>query len=73
VRTKLVAELRKALSGLTPALISEHGKDLQHAPGVNPSSGFPKAPVHPQTKSDTSAAQATTTSKTGKVAVNTTP
>jgi activator of HSP90 ATPase len=73
VRTKLVAELRKALSGLTPALISEHGKDLQHAPGVNPSSGFPKATVHPQTtKSDTSAAQATTTSKTGKVAVNTT-
>ncbi|KAJ5505816.1 Activator of Hsp90 ATPase N-terminal [Penicillium expansum] len=56
VRTKLVAELRKTLSGLTPALIAEHGKDLQHAPGA-----------------DTPAAQATTTtSKTGKVAVNTT-
>lgn len=72
MRTKLVIELRKALSGLTPALISEHGKDLQHAPGVNPSSGFPKASVHPQTKADTPAAQSTTTSKTGKVAVNTT-
>ncbi|CAI7672107.1 unnamed protein product [Penicillium discolor] len=72
VRTKLVVELRKALSGLTPALITEHGKDLQHAPGVNPSSGFPKAVVHPQTKADTPAAQSTTTSKTGKVAVNTT-
>lgn len=72
MRTKLVVELRKALSGLTPALITEHGKDLQHAPGVNPSSGFPKASVHPQTKADTPAAQSTTTSKTGKVAVNTT-
>lgn len=72
MRTKLVVELRKALSGLTPALITEHGKDLQHAPGVNPSSGFPKAVVHPQTKADTPAAQSTTTSKTGKVAVNTT-
>lgn len=72
VRTKLVVELRKALSGLTPALITEHGKDLQHAPGVNPSSGFPKASLHPQTKADTPAAQSTTTSKTGKVAVNTT-
>lgn len=73
MRTKLVAELRKTLSGLTPALIAEHGKDLQHAPGVNPSIGFPKATVHPQTKADTPAAQATTTtSKTGKVAVNTT-
>ncbi|EKV04646.1 hypothetical protein PDIG_88130 [Penicillium digitatum PHI26] len=73
VRTKLVAELRKTLSSLTPALIAEHGKDLQHAPGVNPSSGFSKATVHPQTKADTpaAAAQATTTT-TGKVAVNTT-
>ncbi|CAI7624465.1 unnamed protein product [Penicillium glandicola] len=73
VRTKLVAQLRKTLFGLTPALIAEHGKDLQHAPGVNPSSGFPKAIVHPHTtKADTPAAQSTTTSKTGKVAVNTT-
>jgi activator of HSP90 ATPase len=40
---------------------------------VNPSSGFPKAIVHPQTKStEASSTQTTTTSKTGKVAVNTT-
>ncbi|KAF9250150.1 hypothetical protein DTO013E5_2865 [Penicillium roqueforti] len=71
VRTKLTVEIRKALTGLTPALINEHGKDLQHAPGENPSSGFPKAVVHPHTKADTPAAK-TTTSKTGKVAVNTT-
>ncbi|KAJ5762336.1 uncharacterized protein N7511_005718 [Penicillium nucicola] len=73
VRTKLVAELRSTLSKFTNALITEHAKDLQHAPGVNPSSGFPKASVHPQTKPvEASTAQATTTSTTGKVAVNTT-
>ncbi|KAJ5504278.1 hypothetical protein N7463_007152 [Penicillium fimorum] len=73
VRTKLVAELRKALSGFAPALISEHGKDLQHAPGVNPSSGFPKASVHPHVKPETSAAKTTTTTtKTAKAVVNTT-
>jgi activator of HSP90 ATPase len=71
VRTKLVAEIRKALTGFAPALIAEHGKDLQHAPGVNPSSGFPKATVHPQTKADTTAAK-TTTTKTGNAVVNTT-
>ena len=72
MRTKLVAQLRKALAGFTGALITEHAKDLQHAPGVNPSSGFPKATVHPQTKpSETTATKTTTTSKTGNVVVNT--
>ncbi|CAG7995681.1 unnamed protein product [Penicillium salamii] len=72
VRTKLVAQLRTALAGLTGALITEHGKDLQHAPGVNPSSGFTKATVHPQTKAEQPSATKTSTSKAGKVAVNTT-
>ncbi|CAG7937159.1 unnamed protein product [Penicillium salamii] len=72
VRTKLVAQLRTALAGLTGALIAEHGKDLQHAPGVNPSSGFTKATVHPQTKAEQPSATKTSTSKAGKVAVNTT-
>lgn len=40
VRAKLVPQLRKSLSKLAPALIAEHGKDIQHAPGSNPSSGF---------------------------------
>lgn len=70
MRTKLVANLRKSLAGFTTALITEHGKDLQHAPGVNPSSGFPKATIHPQTKA--AEATKTTTTKAGKVAVNTT-
>jgi activator of HSP90 ATPase len=32
--------MRKVLHGLGPALIEEHGKDIQHAAGSNPSSGF---------------------------------
>lgn len=33
-------QLRTILPKLAPALIVEHGKDIQHAPGSNPSSGF---------------------------------
>jgi activator of HSP90 ATPase len=40
VRSKLVPLLRPKLQKLGPALITEHGKDIQHAPGSNPSSGF---------------------------------
>lgn len=73
VRSKIVPQLRQALAKLTGALIAEHGKDLQHAPGVNPSSGFASPTIHPQTKPDAPAASTTTTtSTTGKVAVNTT-
>ncbi|KAJ5086582.1 hypothetical protein NUU61_007889 [Penicillium alfredii] len=73
VRSKILPQLRTALSKMTSDLITEHGKDLQHAPGVNPSSGFTPASVHPQTTKKESPATATsTTSTTGKVAVNTT-
>ncbi|KAJ5871691.1 uncharacterized protein N7529_004044 [Penicillium soppii] len=72
VRTKLVAQLRKALAAFAGALITEHAKDLQHAPGVNPSSGFPKASVHPQTKPSKTTTTQTTTSKTSNAVVNTT-
>ncbi|KAF2452581.1 Aha1domain family protein [Lineolata rhizophorae] len=40
VRSAIVPQLRKHLAQLGPALIAEHGKDIQHAPGSNPSSGF---------------------------------
>jgi activator of HSP90 ATPase len=40
VRKKLCPQLRPLLQKLGPALIDEHGKDIQHAPGSNPSSGF---------------------------------
>ncbi|KAF9887990.1 hypothetical protein FE257_009379 [Aspergillus nanangensis] len=72
VRTKLVPQLRKALVKLAPALITEHGKDLQHAPGVNPSSGFTAPKYHPQAKKETAAPQTTSTTTTGKTSVNTT-
>ncbi|PWY87601.1 hypothetical protein BO70DRAFT_369590 [Aspergillus heteromorphus CBS 117.55] len=73
VRSKLVPQLRKALAQLGPALIGEHGKDIQHAPGVNPSAGFPESKVYPQVKKAEPAPQATTTTTTAnKVSVNTT-
>lgn len=73
VRSKLVPQLRQELAKLAPALISEHGKDIQHAPGENPSKGFTAPTYHPQTKKDTSVSNTTTTTTTGgKVAVNTT-
>lgn len=40
VRKEITPQLRKHLQKLAPALIAEHAKDIQHAPGSNPSSGF---------------------------------
>ena len=40
VRKEITPQIRKHLQKLAPALITEHGKDIQHAPGTNPSSGF---------------------------------
>lgn len=39
VRSKIIPQIRKVLVQLAPALIAEHGKDIQHAPGPGPSSG----------------------------------
>ncbi|RAL17526.1 AHA1 family protein [Aspergillus homomorphus CBS 101889] len=72
VRSKLVPQLRQELAKLAPALITEHGKDLQHAPGVNPSSGFAAPKYHPQTSKENSAPVTTTTTTSNKVSVNTT-
>lgn len=36
VRAKIVPQLRQKLQKLAPALIAEHGKDLQHAAGSSP-------------------------------------
>lgn len=58
---------------MCPTLIHEHGKDLQHAPGVNPSSGFKPATSYPQVKKEAQASTTTTTTSSNKkVAVNTT-
>lgn len=40
VRKEITLQIRKRLQTLGHALIAEHGKDIQHAPGSNPSSGF---------------------------------
>ncbi|KAH7312352.1 Hsp90 co-chaperone AHA1 [Stachybotrys elegans] len=72
VRSKLVPQLRQAFQKLAPALIAEHGKDIQHAAGVDPSQGFTPARVLPQ--ASTASKSSTTTSsetKTGAI-VNTT-
>lgn len=40
VRTKLVPQLRQEFQKLAPALVAEHGKDIQHAPDYDASRGF---------------------------------
>lgn len=65
VRSKILPQLRAEFLKLAPALIAEHGKDIQHAPGSNPSSGFstPKyQPTSSAAKAPTSAAAAQSSS-----------
>lgn len=71
VRSKIVPQLRQELAKLAPALIAEHGKDIQHAPGTNPSNGFATPTYHPQAPKEAAPAKATTTTSS-KVSVNTT-
>lgn len=77
VRTKLTPLLRQHLQKLGPALIAEHGKDIQHAAGSNPSSGF-STPKYISSSSVTKQADAptdtksTSTSHTGGSSVNVT-
>lgn len=64
--------MRKVLNGLAPALIEEHGKDLQHAAGSNPSSGFTTPKVYSSNTPAAKEPQTTTSSnpKSGTI-VNT--
>lgn len=70
VRAKILPQLRQELQKLAPALIGEHGKDIQHAAGSNPSSGFTTPKVHPGKESGSSTTQSSQ-AKSGAV-VNTT-
>jgi len=75
VRSKIVPQLRKEFAKLGPALIAEHGKDIQHAPGSNPSSGFSTPNyIAPTNVSPTSQAGSTATVSHGSKgpSVNTT-
>ncbi|EAQ85268.1 hypothetical protein CHGG_09282 [Chaetomium globosum CBS 148.51] len=71
VRSKLVPQLRSEFVKLSAALIAEHGKDIQHAPGSNPSSGFSTPKLHPQPAAAKPAATTSSQSTSGAV-VNTT-
>ncbi|PHH65942.1 hypothetical protein CDD81_890 [Ophiocordyceps australis] len=57
VRSKIVPQLRHTFQKLAPALIAEHGKDIQHADGENPSSGFSTPKLHTGTSTPRPAAQ----------------
>lgn len=61
------------LGKLRDILIAEHARDLQHAPGENPSRGFTPSPVYPQTvKKESQPATSTTISTASKGPVKTT-
>jgi len=70
VRSNLVPQLRKQFAKLGPALIAEHGKDIQHAPGSGPSSGVSTPKLHTPSPAPTSFTTATQTK--GNSSVNTT-
>ena len=75
VRSKIVPQLRKQLIKLGPALIAEHGRDIQHAQGTSPSQGLTttvKSSTAAQANAkSTSTSTATATSQKGNL-VNTT-
>ena len=72
VRSKITPQLRVAFQKLAPALIKEHGKDIQHAPNSNPSSGVSTPTWHPQRDRVATPTPTTTTTTTGGSSINTT-
>lgn len=70
MRSKLIPQLRSQFQKLAPALIAEHGKDIQHVAGSNPSSGFSTPKLHPQTAASNTGKSTSTSTSTGGV-VNT--
>lgn len=72
VRSKITPQLRKAFGQLAPALITEHGQYIQHAPGSNPTSGIATPTWHPEKGPLPARSSTPTTSSTTKSSVNTT-
>jgi len=72
VRSKILPQLRTELGKLGPALITEHGKDLQHPPGSNPSSGFATPPQQSTSSASAKAAIKSNTQTNSTSSVNTT-
>ena len=72
VRSDILPQLRKAFTQLVPAVMAEHAKDIQHAPGTNPSSSFPSAKVYSSSsvnKSSSSKTEATGSQQSSSGAV----
>ncbi|KAK0247506.1 hypothetical protein B0A54_13741 [Friedmanniomyces endolithicus] len=72
IRKEITLQIRKSLQKLAPALITEHGKDIQHAPGSNPGSGVNTPKVlqsSSATKSGDGLKTSSTTSTKGKINV----
>ncbi|KAI1741446.1 activator of Hsp90 ATPase [Xylaria scruposa] len=72
VRSVLLEKLRDEFLKLGPAMAVEHGKDIQHAPGSNPSSGFSTPKLHAPTGSAAKVETAPSTQKSTSSSVNTT-
>jgi activator of HSP90 ATPase len=66
VRSKIVPQLRERFQKFGPALIAEHGKDLQHPAGSNPSSGVSTPKYNSSTSIPTSAPQTSTSARSSK-------
>ncbi|RKF81627.1 Uncharacterized protein GcM3_033006 [Golovinomyces cichoracearum] len=71
VRSKIVPQLRKQFIKLGPALIAEHGKDIQHTPGSNPVSCATAPKLH-KPISVTGGSQVQSQKSTDQTFVNTT-
>lgn len=72
LRAKIIPQLRKKFAELGPALIAEHGKDIQHGADYDATRGFPSAPVYVSSGPSTPAAAPVTTSANKLSSVNTT-
>jgi len=76
VRSKITPQLRKKLATLGPALITEHGKDIQHDKTQNPSAGFKPTQVYSSSsinkQSDNKASASTASSASKGSSVNVT-
>ncbi|CAG8973918.1 hypothetical protein HYALB_00003696 [Hymenoscyphus albidus] len=72
VRAKILPQLRKQFAKLGPALIAEHGKDIQHAPGSGPTSGVSTPKLHTPSAPTTSTQSTIQTASNKVTSVNTT-
>lgn len=72
VRAKITPQLRKLFAQLAPALITEHGKDIQHAPDANPGASLTPARTLVHESSQSNSSTGTKTAAKSPSTVNTT-